>query len=147
MARCQVRYIFCEFYIFLVFHLLKESSNVLSFYVLVFSQACDTFKSALPSQLFFFYLRGFFINVYGFQSFLSYDGTNDESKYGSCPSAIYGYGNANATENDDDAAWNENDETRIPALLEIKLPLSTFRDYCLCYVTSSVFNFKSFIIF
>ena len=50
--------------------------------------------------------------------FRSYDGTNDESKYGSCPSTIYGYGNANATENDDDAAWNENDETRIPALLK-----------------------------
>ena len=92
----------------------------------------------------FFLFERIFINVYGFQSFLSYDGTNDESKYGSCPSAIYGYGNANATENDDDAAWNENDETRIPALLEIKLPLSTFRDYCLCYVTSSVFNKRIF---
>ena len=51
-------------------HLLKESSNVLSFYVLVFSQACDTFKSALPSQLFFFLFERIFINVYGFQSFL-----------------------------------------------------------------------------
>ena len=50
--------------------------------------------------------------------FRSYDGTNDESEYGSCPTTIYGYGNANATENDDDAAWNENDETRIPALLK-----------------------------
>ena len=53
-----------------------------------------------------------------FKNLNSYDGTNDESKYGSCPSAIYGDGNANATENDDDAAWNENDETRIPALLK-----------------------------
>lgn len=101
---------------------MKGSSNVLSFYVLVFSQACDTFKSALPSQLFFFfYLRGFlskFMVFNVFTLFYSYDGTNDESKYGSCPSTIYGYGNANATENDDDAAWNENDETRIPALLK-----------------------------
>ena len=105
-------------------HLLKESSNVLSFYVLVFSQACDTFKSALPSQLFFFFIWEDFYQSLWFSTFLhffySYDGTNDESKYGSCPSAIYGYGNANATENDDDAAWNENDETRIPALLEIE---------------------------
>ena len=53
-----------------------------------------------------------------FKNLNSYDGTNDESKYGSCPSTIYGDGNANATENDDDAAWNENDETRIPALLK-----------------------------
>ena len=61
-----------------------------------------------------FYQCLWFLKFFNF----SYDGTNDESKYGSCPSAIYGYGNANATENDDDAAWNENDETRIPALLK-----------------------------
>ena len=63
---------FCELYFLVVFYewsILKESSNVLSFYVLVFSQACDTFKSALPSQLFFLFIERIFIKVYGFLRF------------------------------------------------------------------------------
>ena len=37
--------------------------------MLVFSQACDTFKSALPSQLFFLFIERIFIKVYGFLRF------------------------------------------------------------------------------